>query len=105
MKKRVYDILNAGPRHRFTCNGKIVSNCGRLLQTQNLPRPAGWANVIDPDPNEKEYHITDADVQLASCGNPDLPLMWFKDVNVLAADCIRAMIKAGDGKEIGRAHV
>jgi DNA polymerase I-like protein with 3'-5' exonuclease and polymerase domains len=24
---RVYDILNAGPRHRFTCNGKLVSNC------------------------------------------------------------------------------
>ena len=100
MKKRVYDILNAGPRHRFTCNGKIVSNCGRLLQTQNLPRPAGWANVIDPVPGEKEYHITQADVDLASCGNPDLPLMWFKDVNVLAADCIRAMIKAEDGKEM-----
>ena len=100
MKKRVYDILNAGPRHRFTCNGKIVSNCGRLLQTQNLPQPAGWANVIDPVPGEKEYHITQADVDLASCGNPDLPLMWFKDVNVLAADCIRAMIKAEDGKEM-----
>lgn len=100
MRKRVYDILNAGPRHRFMCNGKIVSNCGRLLQTQNLPRPAGWANVIDPIPGEKEYHITQADVDLASCGNPDLPLMWFKDVNVLAADCIRAMIKAEDGKEM-----
>ena len=24
---RVYDILNAGPRRRFTCNGKLVSNC------------------------------------------------------------------------------
>lgn len=23
----VYDILNAGPRHRFTVNGRIVSNC------------------------------------------------------------------------------
>jgi hypothetical protein len=23
----VYDILNAGPRHRFTCEGKLVSNC------------------------------------------------------------------------------
>lgn len=72
---------------------------GRLLQTQNMPRPSGWSNVIDPIPGEKEYHITDADVILASCGNPDLPLMWFKDVNVLAADCIRAMIKAEDGKE------
>ena len=25
--KEVYDILNAGPRHRFTANGLIVSNC------------------------------------------------------------------------------
>lgn len=24
---RVYDILNAGPRHRFTVSGKVVSNC------------------------------------------------------------------------------
>ena len=32
MKKKVYDIINAGPRHRFTVRGKdgrpiIVSNC------------------------------------------------------------------------------
>jgi hypothetical protein len=26
-KVDVYDIMNAGPRNRFTCNGKIVSNC------------------------------------------------------------------------------
>ena len=26
-KARVYDIRNAGPRHRFTVSGKIVSNC------------------------------------------------------------------------------
>lgn len=26
-KALVYDVLNAGPRHRFTCEGKLVSNC------------------------------------------------------------------------------
>ena len=26
-KVRVYDIVNAGPRHRFTVSGKLVSNC------------------------------------------------------------------------------
>lgn len=26
-KRRVWDILNAGPRHRFTANGLLVSNC------------------------------------------------------------------------------
>jgi DNA polymerase I-like protein with 3'-5' exonuclease and polymerase domains len=27
---RVYDILNAGPRRRFTCNGRLVSNCFKM---------------------------------------------------------------------------
>ena len=27
-KVRVYDIVNAGPRHRFTVSGKLVHNCG-----------------------------------------------------------------------------
>ena len=27
-KVRVYDIRNAGPRHRFTVSGKLVHNCG-----------------------------------------------------------------------------
>ena len=27
----VYDIVNAGPRHRFTVSGKIVSNCNFLV--------------------------------------------------------------------------
>ena len=29
--KRVYDITNAGPRHRFTVSGKLVSNCSLAL--------------------------------------------------------------------------
>ena len=35
---RTYDILNAGPRNRFMANGRIVSNSGRHVQPQNLPR-------------------------------------------------------------------
>jgi DNA polymerase len=27
-KRRVWDLLNAGPRHRFTVSGRLVSNCG-----------------------------------------------------------------------------
>ena len=29
--KRVYDITNAGPRHRFTVSGRLVSNCLSLI--------------------------------------------------------------------------
>lgn len=32
----VYDIVNCGPRHRFSANGKIVHNCD-FLNVQNLP--------------------------------------------------------------------
>lgn len=30
-KQKVYDIVNAGPRHRFTVSGKIVRNCNFLI--------------------------------------------------------------------------
>lgn len=36
---RTYDIINAGPKNRFMCNGKIVSNSGRGVQLQNLYKP------------------------------------------------------------------
>lgn len=35
---KVYDIMNAGDKHRFTANGRVVSNCGRIVQLQNLPQ-------------------------------------------------------------------
>lgn len=47
---RVYDLYNAGPRHRFQAGRLIVSNCGAHtsrwtapgVQLQNLPRPLPW---------------------------------------------------------------
>ena len=35
---RTYDIINAGPNNRFTANGRVVSNSGRIVQLQNLFR-------------------------------------------------------------------
>lgn len=37
-KRRVWDILNAGPRHRFTANGLLVSNCLVLDYGDNILR-------------------------------------------------------------------
>lgn len=37
-KVKTYDIINAGPDNRFLCNDRIVSNSGRLVQVQNLPK-------------------------------------------------------------------
>lgn len=58
---RTYDIINAGPKNRFLCNGRIVSNSGRLIQLQNAPR--GNIKNIEParelvmrnDPDWLEY--------------------------------------------------
>ena len=35
---KTYDIINAGPKNRFTVNGRVVSNSGRQIQLQNLVR-------------------------------------------------------------------
>ena len=47
MWANTYDLLNAGPRHRFTAFGRVVSNCGRGVQLQNLPRPSMKQKAID----------------------------------------------------------
>lgn len=56
MKKKTYDILNAGPNNRFMANGKIVSNSSAGCQVQNLPRPIkAVGKLIKKTPN----HIFD----------------------------------------------
>ena len=35
---RTYDIIDAGPNNRFLAAGRIVSNSGRRVQVQNLPK-------------------------------------------------------------------
>ena len=35
---KTYDIINAGVNNRFMASKRIVSNSGRLIQVQNLPR-------------------------------------------------------------------
>jgi|GEM_PF-3143812 len=37
-RARVYDIVNAGPRHRFTVSGKLVHNCLSLQYGAGAPR-------------------------------------------------------------------
>lgn len=70
---------------------------GRLLQCQNLPRPSGKDNLVDPHSGNDE--IDEQAISLASCGDPSLPLIWYKDINVLASDCIRGMLMAPKGRD------
>lgn len=54
-KRRVWDILNAGPRHRFTAEGLLVSNCLILDFGGNVRRhgPVDCVRVNTPDSREK----------------------------------------------------
>ena len=70
---------------------------GRLLQTQNLPRPSGKDNLVDPHSGDED--VDEQTISLAACGDPSLPLIWYKDINVLAADCIRGMLVAPKGRD------
>lgn len=36
-KRRVWDLLSCGPRHRFTANGRLISNCHLGLQYGSGP--------------------------------------------------------------------
>jgi len=49
-KAKVYDLINAGPRHRFTVEGKIVSNSYGLS-------PVGFARQVHVSRDEAERHF------------------------------------------------
>ncbi len=41
----VYDILNCGPNHRYTANGKLIHNCDSI-NMQNIPRTSPIKSAI-----------------------------------------------------------
>ena len=51
-QKRVYDILNAGPRNRFTVSGKLVHNCNFALLYDDSPHGIAYRIGITPDKAE-----------------------------------------------------
>lgn len=104
---KVYDILNAGPRHRFTVRGEtglplIVSNCNQSLardilatQTMEINKHYWVAGMVHdevicvvPDAEVEEAKIVIRDIMRTS---PD----WAKD---LPLDC-----EVGAGKRYGLA--
>lgn len=85
MQVKVYDIVNAGPNHRFMANGRIVSNCGRGPQFQNLPRPAHKQKAID------------CAIEHIKAGSLDLVE---PDVMELVSSAIRGCIVAPPGKKL-----
>lgn len=71
---------------------------GRLLQVQNLPRPAGRSNLVNPLETDTG-DVDDNMLNIMASGDNHLASIWYKDLNVAAADCIRAMLIAPQGRE------
>lgn len=51
---RVYDILNAGPRHRFTVSGIVVSNCYDVVWTYRLYKL--FHAMLEEQPEMRAYY-------------------------------------------------
>jgi DNA polymerase len=82
---RTFDIINAGPKHRFMAAGWIVSNSGRVFQPQNLPRPA-----LKPEQIEQGIEAMKLDCE-------DL---LFDNVSELCSSSVRGCLVAPDGRKL-----
>lgn len=92
-KRRVWDILNAGPRHRFTVSGKLVSNCHL-----SLGYGCGWqkfANICRLNgvllSDEEAQRI----VKLWRDTYRMIPKLWRSADNALAAIYNGAVVEVG----------
>jgi len=85
MLTNTYDIINAGPKNRFLCNGRVVSNSGKLIQPQNFPRPQFKDAVIE------NFIIT--------CKQGFANIVY-DDVTKMASSAIRGMVVASEGKKL-----
>lgn len=80
---RVYDLLNAGPRHRFTVSNKLVSNCfgvGAKGLQEGLAKPP--YNVSRTRSECKEY------VKIYRDNHPETVAAW-KEIEESAKSAIR----------------
>lgn len=80
-KVKVYDILNAGPRNRFTVSGKLVHNCGYGGGVQALKNMG--ADKMGLDDSELQDIIT-----AWRSANPAIVKLW-RNVENCFSDAIR----------------
>lgn len=84
---RTYDIINAGPKHRFMAAGRIVSNSGRIFQPQNLPRTPDW---FDGEVQETTIAAFKADAE---------DVVW-ENVSDRCAMAVRGCLVAAPGSKL-----
>lgn len=88
MLARTYDIVNAGPKNRFTAAGRVVSNSGRRFQPQNIKRP-----TFDLDDVNRA-------IPIIRTGDYGLVSSIYDEPLDVIGDCIRGMVKARPGRRI-----
>lgn len=88
MQERTYDIVNAGPRNRFLVKGGIVSNSGRLIQPQNMPRG-----------NETLHPETILDTWLPRRDLDWIEMLWSDPMDTIST-CLRGLLVAAPGHDL-----
>lgn len=84
-KARVYDILNAGPRHRFTVSGVLVHNCGYQGGANAFNRMGENYGVTLPEKEAKEI------VEKWRSNRPETVRLWAE----LEKMCLAAVSNPG----------
>ncbi len=80
-KVRVYDIRNAGPRHRYTVSGVLVHNCGYGGSVNALKR----MGALDSGLKEDELAGLINDWRNS---NPNIVRLWY-DIESAAINCVK----------------
>lgn len=58
--KRVYDLANAGPRHRFTVSDTVLSNCNLSYQYRVSPKTATVKARVEYEMDVDEFFIVES---------------------------------------------
>jgi len=75
---RVYDILNAGPRHRFTVEGKLVHNCLGLGYQMGAPKffDTLRSGPMGMDPIDCDFNFAERVVKTFRNTYPNIVRSW-----------------------------
>jgi len=89
---RVYDIVNAGPRHRFTVSGKLVHNCGYGMGANK------FIGTCESYGQEVSAEVAELAVTTFRETHKEVVGLWYK----LEGACKRAINSPGQKIKVGK---
>lgn len=99
-KARVFDIINAGPRHRFTVSGCVVHNCGyrggvtgfqTFARAYNVRMADHWGTILE---NIAPKFIEKAKENLEKWGYPQLEQLEISELEWIASETCKLAWRA-----------